>query len=80
MTSFKEWLNITESKLEEGSTEDAKGTLDAIVGTLSKNKDLDKEGTDILKMAKGMQDHFKKEGSFSPDQAKWIYKVSKMFK
>ena len=30
MSKFREWLN-------EGSTEDAKGTLDAIVGSLSKN-------------------------------------------
>ena len=76
---FKQWLTL--EKINEGSAEDAKGALDAVVATLSKNKDLDKEGKEILKMGKGMQDHFKKEGSFSPDQANWIYKVSKgMFK
>jgi hypothetical protein len=72
---FKEWL-----KINEGSAEDAKETLDAIVSTLSKNKDLNKEGKEILTMAKGMVKHFNKEKSFSPDQAEWIYKVSKMFK
>lgn len=72
---FKEWIRIN-----EGSAEDAKGTLDAIVSTLSKNKDLDAKGKEMLKMGKGMQDHFKKEGSFSPDQASWIFKMSKMFK
>ena len=67
---FKQYL------MEKTSTEEAKGALDAIVSTLSKNDDLDKEGKEILTMAKGMQDHFKKEKSFSPAQAKWIYKVS----
>ena len=62
------------------STKNAKGTLDAIVGTLSKNKDLDKQGKSMLKMGKGMQDWYKKHKSFSPDQAKWIFKMSKMFK
>lgn len=72
-----------EASLNEGSTEDAKGTLDAIVGFINKRKSTGKgsAGDDvhaaILKMGKGFQDHFKKEGSFSPAQAKWIYNTSK---
>jgi len=77
MTSFKDWLN---EGLNEGSAEDAKGTLDAIVGSLEKNDKLDDKQKEMLKMGKGMQDHFKKEGSFSPAQASWIFKMSKMFK
>jgi len=69
-----------EEKIEEGSAEDAKGTLDAIVGSLEKNDSRDKKQDEMLKMGKGMQDHYKKEGSFSPDQANWIFKMSKMFK
>jgi hypothetical protein len=70
---WKEYLNQIN---EKSSAEEAKGALDAIVSTLSKNNDLDKEGKEILKMAKGMQDYYKKEKSFSPDQARWIFKVS----
>jgi hypothetical protein len=72
------WKNYL---IEKTSTEEAKGALDAIVNSLSKNKELDKEGKEILDMAKGMVDYYKKEKSFSPSQAQWIYKVSKgMFK
>ena len=61
--------------LMEDSTEDAKKTLEAIIGTLKKS-DGD-ESKDMLKMAQGMMDYYKDNKSFSPDQAKWIYNTSK---
>lgn len=69
--SFREYL-------KENSTENAKKTLDAIIGTLNKSDSPDK---DMVKMANGIMDYYKKNGSFSPDQAKWIFNTSKaMFK
>jgi hypothetical protein len=66
--SFRTWLN-------ENSTEDAAETLDAIIGTL---KDADSDDSkEILDMANGIKDYYKKNGSFSPGQAKWIYNTSK---
>lgn len=64
--SFKDFL-------QENSTDNAKKTLDAILGTLKK---VDKPDASMLKMANGINDYFKKEGSFSPDQAKWIFNTS----
>ena len=63
--------------LIESSTDEAKKTLDAIVGFLKKQNDLDQDGKEMLEMGKGMQQHFKDKGSFSPGQAKWIYSTSK---
>ena len=57
--------------LIEGATENAAKSLQAILGMFK-----DKKDNDIYKMGKGIQDHYKKEGSFSPDQAKWIWKTS----
>lgn len=62
--------------LDEGSTEDAEKTLKAIIGFLTKNGE-GKDAKEMLTMAKGIMDHKKKEGSFSPDQAKWIFNTSK---
>lgn len=64
-------------RLNEDSTDDAKGTLDAIIGFLKKQDSLDKDGEEMLKMANGFKDYFDKEGSFSPKQASWIFKTSK---
>jgi len=64
-------------QLCEGSTEDAKGALEAIIGSLKKNDNLEKDGKEMLKMAQGIMDYYKKEKSFSPDQAKWIFNTSK---
>lgn len=61
----------------ENSTDDAKKTLDAILGFLNKQSDLDKDGKEMLKMAKGIMDSFKENKSFSPKQAQWIYNTSK---
>lgn len=62
------------------SAEAAFETLKAIIGTLRKQK-LDAKGKDMLKMAQGIRDFYGKEKSFSPDQAKWIWKTSvAMFK
>jgi len=58
--------------LAEDSTDDAKGTLDAIAGATKK------EGGDIHKMAMGMKDSYKKNKGFSKKQAEWIYKTSQM--
>ena len=67
--------------LIETSTEEAKKTLEAIIGTLKKNENPDDKAKEMLKMANGIMDYYKKEKSFSPDQAKWIYNTStSMFK
>ena len=70
----------SDTELNEGSTENAEGTLSAIIGTLEKNNNRDKKQNDMLSMGKGIMSHYKKEKSFSPDQAKWIFNMSKMFK
>jgi hypothetical protein len=62
--------------LKESSTDDAKKTLTAIIGFLKKNQN-GKDAKEMLKMANGMKDHVDKKGSFSPDQAKWIFNTSK---
>ena len=62
-------------RLFEDATDNAKGTLDAIIGA-TKDK-----GGDIHTMALGMKKSCKENKGFSKDQAKWIYKTSKaMFK
>jgi len=76
----KTGIDLAEKKVDEGSTEDAKKSLDAILGALESGDKPDPKN-EILKMARGLRDYFKKNGSFSPDQAKWIYNTSKaMFK
>jgi hypothetical protein len=56
--------------LTEDSTEDAKKTLDAIIGA---TKD---DGGDVHKMAMGMKKSYEKNKGFSKEQAQWIYKTS----
>jgi hypothetical protein len=70
------WTKTIESIEEKSSTDKAKGTLDAIIKTLDSNDSKSTDGKEMLKMAKGMKSHFDKEGSFSPDQAKWIFNTS----
>lgn len=61
--------------LYENSTDKAKGTLDAIIGSTKE------KGGEIHTMALGMKKSCKENGGFSTDQAKWIYNTSKaMFK
>lgn len=61
--------------LAEDATEDAKKTLDAILGSTKKS------GGEVYKMAQGMLKSYNKNKGFSKDQANWIYKTSKaMFK
>jgi hypothetical protein len=62
-------------KVDEGSTEDAAGALKAIIGTLKKGEG--KENAEMLKMANGIMDYYKKEKSFAPKQAEWIANTSK---
>jgi hypothetical protein len=57
--------------LIEGATENALKSLQAILGMFK-----DKHDNDIYKMGSGIMDYYKKEKSFSPDQAKWIWKTS----
>lgn len=73
MEMAESWL--TKENLFESSTDDAKGTLNAIIGTLEKSES--DESKEMLKMAKGIMDYYNKNKSFSPDQAKWIYNTSK---
>ena len=49
------------------STDNAEKSLANLIKRYKDNGDSDR-----LEMAQGIMDHFKKEGSFSPDQAKWI--------
>jgi hypothetical protein len=58
-------------ELIEGATENALKSLQAILGMFK-----DKHDNDIYKMGSGIMDYYKKEKSFSPDQAKWIWKTS----
>jgi hypothetical protein len=53
------------------STENAKKSLQAILGMFK-----GKEDNDIYKMGKGIMDYFKDKGSFAPNHAKWIWKTS----
>ena len=73
----KHIYNKTGVDLSEGdSTKNALGTLKAIL-----NATKDDKNNDIFKMATGMKKYYDKEKSFSPDQAKWIWKTSvAMFK
>lgn len=59
---------------EKSSTEKAKETLQAIIDTTNKS-DSD-SSQEIYKMATEMMDYYRNEGSFSPDQAKWIFNTS----
>ena len=62
--------------LAEDATEDAKKTLDAIIGSLK-----DDTGNEVYKMAVSVKKSYEKNKGFSKDQAKWIYNTSKsMFK
>ena len=63
--------------LIENSTDDAKKSLDAIIGFLKDQDDLDASGKEMLKFGEGIMDYFKKEGGFSPKQASWIFQSSK---
>lgn len=63
--------------LIENSTDDAKKSLDAIIGFLKDQDELDKSGKDMLKFGEGIADFFKENGSFSPKQAGWIFNTSK---
>jgi hypothetical protein len=63
--------------MNEDSTDDAKGTLQAIIGSLKKGDTKNKDTASMLKMANGIMDYYKKEKSFAPDQAKWIFNTSK---
>ena len=72
-------IDSLDEDINENSTQDAKKTLDAILGFLDdKDKLTDKE-EEIRDMGIGMMDYYEKEKSFSPDQAKWIYNTSKAF-
>lgn len=59
-----------EDEMDESSKEDAKKTLDAIIGS---TKD---DGGDVYKMAIGMRKSYEKNGGFSKQQAQWIFKTS----
>lgn len=48
-------------------TDNAEKSLANLITRYKDNGDSDR-----LEMAQGIMDHFKKEGSFSPKQAKWI--------
>ncbi len=74
--SFKEYFY---KNINENSTQDAKKTLDAILGFLDDKDKLSDKEEEIRDMGIGMMDYYEKEKSFSPDQAKWIYNTSKAF-
>jgi len=68
-------LTKIENILNENSIDKAKGTLEAIIGTLKKSSN--DESKEMLKMANGIMNYYKKEKSFAPKQAEWIYNTSK---
>lgn len=68
-------LERIDEALNENSTDDALGALEAIIGTLKKSDGDDKD--EMLKMANGIMDYYKKEKSFAPKQASWIANTSK---
>lgn len=70
---YKTSKAIFDSTIYEGSTEDAKKTLDAIAGATKDDKD-----GDIHKMAMGMKKSYEKNKGFSKEQAQWIFKTSQM--
>lgn len=69
-----------EELFTENSTEDAAGTLKAVIGALKKRDNLDDKGKDVLKTAEGIMDYYNKNKSFSPGQAKAIFNMSKILK
>jgi len=83
-TPWKQFTNTRPEwaigNMNENSTEDALKSLEAIIGSLEKG-DAKGDAADMLKMGKGILDYYKKNGSFAPKQAQWIYNTSKsMFK
>jgi hypothetical protein len=71
---FKETVDLDALEclpLEENSTENAKKSLQAILGMFKGKHD-----HDIYKMGKGIMDYYKDKGSFAPGHAKWIWKTS----
>ena len=50
----------------------------AVIGALKKRDELDDKTKEVLKTAEGIMDYYKKEGSFSPGQAKAIFNMSKL--
>lgn len=75
---MKQFDTLVESILNENSTDDAAGTLKAVIGALKKRDELDDKTKEVLKTAEGIMDYYKKEGSFSPGQAKAIFNMSKL--
>ena len=73
-----EWMNFSDfsTEVNEDSTEDAYNALKAIIGSL-KNRGDSKEVKEMMKMANGIHDYYKKEKSFAPKQAEWIFNTSK---
>ena len=67
--------SVIDMALHENSTDNAHGALEAIIGTLKKSEGKDKD--EMLDMANGIMDFYKKEKSFSPKQAEWIANTSK---
>ena len=83
MTRSQEMLELLSIIDEKSSTKKAAEVLDKIImfsGEQVENPDASsktkKFHRDVYKMASGIDDHYKKEKSFSPDQAKWIYNTS----
>ena len=72
--SNKRILSAYDQILEKNSTEAALGTLNAIIGILDGAEGKNKR---VLDMAKGIKKSYDKNKGFSPDQAKWIYNMSK---
>lgn len=70
---FEAYMNVLDPPLDESAAEDAKKTLDAIVGALGKGE----KDSDIYKRAVSMKKYFDDKGSFSTKQAQWIYNTSK---
>ena len=73
--SAYERMLFEQNMIDEDATADAKGTLDAIIGSLKDSKG--QVAKSMYNMAMGMKKTYEKNKGFSKDQANWIYKTSK---
>lgn len=75
-SKIDEYMN----KLQENSTEDAAAACKAAIKFYEDQEKLDDKGKGVLNTLKGILAYYNKNGSFTPDQAKAIYNVSKGIK
>lgn len=65
---------------ESDSTKNCLATLKANIKFYEKMEDKDNKAKEVLDTMKGILDHYEKEGSFSPAQAKAVFNTSEGIK